>query len=210
MTLERKLIYVPIYSGNEDLASFKEAIENAMSASSPQTGLLESKGQLIDTLWSCIERYIDSLNQPMESLRLYQDGLPVCDREFEIVRDTAESGSYNYRLLMRLINKGARLMGTESAELLGREYRYFKERMEKPNLAHSEHEKTFQDALLEERDRFIAARINQTLAFGETGVLFIGALHSIAPLLNDTIQVCYFPSMPAKKANEYNMLHVEN
>jgi hypothetical protein len=47
------------------------------------------------------------------------------------------------------------------------------------------------DTLLERRDRFIASRIDATLEPEETGILFIGALHSVALYLNPDIQVIY-------------------
>jgi hypothetical protein len=46
-------------------------------------------------------------------------------------------------------------------------------------------------SLLDRRDRFIAARINATLEPEEAGIVFIGALHAIAPHLNSDIQVIY-------------------
>jgi signal transduction histidine kinase len=55
-------------------------------------------------------------------VRLYQDGLPVCGREEEIVRDLAGSGSQNHQILLELIARGARLTGSESPSLLLEEY----------------------------------------------------------------------------------------
>ena len=43
--------------------------------------------------------------------------------------------------------------------------------------------------LFDRRDRFIAQRIDKTLQAGETGILFLGALHHAAAMLPDTIQV---------------------
>jgi pheromone shutdown protein TraB len=46
-------------------------------------------------------------------------------------------------------------------------------------------------ALLHRRDRFIAERIGASLAEGETGLLFMGALHQVARLLPPRIRVEY-------------------
>ena len=43
--------------------------------------------------------------------------------------------------------------------------------------------------LIEKRDRFIASRIDTTLHEGEIGMLFLGMLHSIAPLLAKDIKL---------------------
>ena len=43
--------------------------------------------------------------------------------------------------------------------------------------------------LLKQRDEFIAGRINETLAEGETGILFIGAYHDVVHRLAPDIRV---------------------
>jgi pheromone shutdown protein TraB len=43
--------------------------------------------------------------------------------------------------------------------------------------------------LLQERDKYIASRINSTLKRGETGILFIGAEHNVIPSLEKDIEV---------------------
>jgi hypothetical protein len=47
------------------------------------------------------------------------------------------------------------------------------------------------DSLLKRRDQFIADRINDTLCPGETGILFLGMLHSLRHLLDEQIKVVY-------------------
>ena len=46
-------------------------------------------------------------------------------------------------------------------------------------------------ALLKERDQAIAQRINTTLRPGETGLLFLGMLHSVESWLAQDIQVTH-------------------
>ena len=50
-------------------------------------------------------------------------------------------------------------------------------------------------SLLQRRDAFIAQRIHETLLPGETGVIFLGMLHSLEPWLVKDIHVTY----PLKK-----------
>jgi hypothetical protein len=138
---------------------------------------------------------VTQLELDYANVRLYQDSLPVCGREQEIVRELAAKGSRNHQLLLRLIKSGATLMGTESAELLVKEYERYKRILENSQPP----EKTKKgiqlaasaDSLLKERDRYIGRRVNQTLCNGDTGIIFLGMLHSPEPFFNPDIQLIY-------------------
>jgi hypothetical protein len=86
-------------------------------------------------------------------------------------------------------------MGTESGELLVEEYRLASAVLTSAGAggpARAEaRQKASSDALLEKRDRYIAARINATLAAGETGILFLGMLHSVDRRLDPDVRVVY-------------------
>jgi hypothetical protein len=155
----------------------------------------ERNVNLIGGLWAQIEQGIESLVLPYERVRLYQDGLPVCSREVEIVTELAKAGSRNHRLLLRLREKGATIMGTESSELLVEEYQLVKDALAsgKPRGATRGEagRKALRDSLLERRDQYIARRINDTLQVGETGLIFLGMLHSVRPWLAKDIRVVY-------------------
>ncbi|MCJ7502091.1 MAG: hypothetical protein MUP80_03395 [Acidobacteriia bacterium] len=150
---------------------------------------------LVDKLWARIEQAIESLILPYERVRLYQDGLPVCGREVEIITELAKAGSRNHRLLLRLREKGATIMGTESSELLVEEYQLVKEVFAsgKPKVATrgEARQKALRDSLLKRRDQYIARRINDTLLAGETGLIFLGMLHSVRSWLDKDIRVVY-------------------
>jgi pheromone shutdown protein TraB len=47
------------------------------------------------------------------------------------------------------------------------------------------------EALLQRRDQFMAQRIHETLKSGETGILFLGMLHSLERYLNPDVKVIY-------------------
>jgi hypothetical protein len=82
------------------------------------------------------------------------------------------------------------LMGTESPELLVEEYQLALTGLGSgPDGARRR--ELSAAALLEKRDRFIADRINSTLQQGETGILFLGMLHSVQPYLDRDIDVVY-------------------
>lgn len=155
---------------------------------------MSHKNQAIRQLWNKIEKNIETLNLSYPKVKVYQDGLPVCGREMDIVQDLANIGSVNHKMLLRLTEKGAHLMGTESAELLVKEYQLIKQTIGKVNSPLSslrQNQQKLFDSILKERDRFIAQRINTTLKPGETGVVFIGMLHSLKRWLEPDIRVIY-------------------
>jgi hypothetical protein len=162
----------------------------------------EHNVKLIGHRWAQIEQAIDRLVLPYERVRVYQDGLPVCGHEVEIVTDLAKAGSRNHRLLLRLRDKGATIMGTESSELLVEEYQFVKEEFAsgKPEagLRGEGRRRALRDSLLKRRDQYIARRINETLRPGETGLLFLGMLHFIRPWLDKDMRVIY-PVGPAAR-----------
>lgn len=193
----RILIVIPIIHTQQDMGSLLEQTRHTYIArygSDKWAEHLES----IDQVWRGIRQMLTALELPYISIRLYQDGLPLCGNEEDIVREIAARGSQNHQLLLELITQGARLMGTEDPELLLEEYRLHKnvadnEHCENPNEAQSQ-------VVLTARDRYIAARINSTLIAGEIGLLFLGMAHKIEPLLDSDILVRYLlPSLLEKR-----------
>ena len=143
---------------------------------------LAERAEEFDAIWRAIGVAIRSLRLDLRRVNLYQDSLPVCGHERELVRDMARQGSRNHQLLEALANSGATLVGTESAALLLDEYRLVQS---------SEHTDAQAAALLDARDHFIAGRIDETLGAGMTGILFIGALHHVAKYIPKRIAVEY-------------------
>jgi len=87
-------------------------------------------------------------------------------------------------------------MGTEAWELLKEEYRLAQESLASQGGAATPAPSAVRspaagESILEQRDRFIARRINETLKEGETGILFLGMLHSVERHLSQDIQVIY-------------------
>ena len=145
---------------------------------------------------------------PYPWVRVYQDGLPVCGHEVEIVSDLARAGSLNHQLVLHLLEKGAELTGTESAEILLEEYglvkRYLASKTDEEARAIAEDQRRFSNDLLVRRDAFIAKRIIETLRAGETGILFLGMLHDLGDRLDPDIRVSHFdhPSLRAGKSGD--------
>ena len=190
----RKLIYIPIIHTQVDMGTLNEPIRQATLQNIGQTAL-NRKIYLIDKMWTKIEQVIDGLDISYKKVLLYQDGLPVCGEEFKIVTELAKAGSRNHQLLLRMMKKGATIMGTESLELLMEEYELAKQVITEENIQKSSAfrnlKKALSDSLLNRRDQFIANRINSTLSMGKTGILFLGMLHSAGNFFDEDIQVIY-------------------
>ena len=202
----RLLYHVPIIHTEADLGGLAGAVR-AASGHDPHARARAAAA--VDDLWRRIERWAETLGPALHGVRLYQDGLPVCGKEAQIVEDLATRGSVNHRLLRRLAARGATIMGTEDPRLLVREYELLRAALgvatgaasgagQSPGASDPARERTSdtdarRDAasreLLAERDRFIARRIDETLRPGERGVLFIGALHRAREFLPADIRV---------------------
>jgi hypothetical protein len=135
-----------------------------------------------DSIWRAIGEGIKDLGLDFKRVNLYQDSLPVCGHETEMVHELAARGSRNHQLLESLVMAGAALIGTESPALLLDEYKL---------LQSPERTEAQAAALLEARDRFIAKQIEATLKDDRDGILFMGALHKVAIFLPQHITVEY-------------------
>jgi hypothetical protein len=190
----RTLIHIPIVHTREDMGNLNEAVQ---IATVQQLGVKAWRHKLraIDERWTDIEQVVEQPGLSFDKVRLYQDGLPVCGREVEIIKELANKGSRNHRLLLRLIENGASVMGTESSELLREEYENVVQSLGSRRARSIPGARGLpvrgDEPLLKRRDRFIAARINETLRSGETGILFLGMLHSVEGLLDEDIRVIH-------------------
>jgi hypothetical protein len=154
----------------------------------------EENRRRIERFWDEVEREVDGLGLDLGRTRIYQDGLPCAGELGErIVKDTAERGSRNYRIVKRLMERGAGIEATESPLLLKQEYDHIKAlldaKTEQERAEAAERYERVKDRLMEERDAFIARSIDSTLRDGETGLLFIGAHHNVLPKLPKDIEV---------------------
>jgi hypothetical protein len=184
----RKLIYVPIVHSEADFGSFTH---NLRKRYIDRFGLSVWRQRIkgIDALWQEIRTKVMALEIDFDKLKVYQDGLPVCGRELEIVQDLARQGSRNYQLLVELAERGATIMGTEDAQLLVEEYLRLRNGLDRDSEAGDR--VTPGEELLHRRDLYIAKRIRETLRKGETGILFIGLLHKVDEKLSQDAEISY-------------------
>lgn len=190
----RTLIHVPIVHTPADMGEMAESIRKIKIEKLGRQGWM-SNVATIEQMWKEIHRRVEKWDLPFPRVRVYQDGLPVCGHEVEIVTDLAKAGSQNHRLILHLLEKGAVLTGTESAEILLEEYslvkRYLASKTDAEARTIADDHHRFSDDLLRRRDEFIARRINETLRSGETGILFLGMLHDLGDRLDQDIRVSY-------------------
>ena len=159
----RTLIYFPIVHTQADMGALQESVARATLEKTGRAGLAR-KTAAIDKIWTEIEAAIDALALSFDRVRLYQDGLPVCGREADIVTELAQAGSRNHQLLLRLMAQGAVLMGTESSDLLVQEYQLARQSLttRPPRAAGvAASRRALSEALLKRRDQFMAQLINE-------------------------------------------------
>jgi hypothetical protein len=177
----RKLFYVPIIHTPEDLGSHLAEAKKEYIAKYGDSKWYDHN-EVVDKFWRDLQVVIFALPINYTNVKLYQDSLPLCGRELEIVRKLADDGNVNYLILLELVRKGATVIGSEDPKLL------IEERNRIINNGVTAIANVYDD-LMEQRDSYIAQRIDATLKDGETGLLFIGALHKVTDKLPSDIQV---------------------
>ena len=199
----RRLIHIPIVHTQADMGTLRKSVRRVVVGKLGEEAWTRNI-QAIQRFWEGVSDDVLGWKLPYQRVRLYQDGLPVCGREVDIVKHLVQAGSRNHQLLMGLMEKGATLMGTESPKLLLQEYELIQQMLAAgdPEAAAriEAQQKELSLRLLERRNRYIAGQINRTLHAGETGILFLGMLHSLEGLLAEDIQVSFPIGRPVPQA----------
>ena len=187
----RNLYVIPIIHMSADMGSIASTLDDRATAKlTPE--LWQRHKEIVSSFWDSIGRFLDALD--VNGFKVYQDGL-VADGEegLRIVRESVSQGSKNYEIVGRLLERGAVLVKTESLSLVKQEYNYITKMTRSKSFKEREvaalRYKLARGKLLKQRDEFIAGRINETLAEGETGILFIGAYHDVVHRLAPDIRV---------------------
>lgn len=187
----RNLYVIPIIHMSADLGSIASTLNDKATAElTPE--LWQRHKEIVSDFWDSIGRFLDALD--VNGFKVYQDGL-VADGEegLRIVIESVSQGSKNYEIVGRLLERGAVLVKTESLSLVKQEYNYItkmtRSKSSKEREVAALRYKLARGMLLKQRDEFIAERINETLAEGESGILFIGAYHDVVHRLAPDIRV---------------------
>lgn len=202
----RTLIYVPVIHSSADLGSLAGDITKR-GISDLGEDFWKKHQKTVEDFWDVISNYFDSID--VSGMKIYQDGM-IAEGEVgeKIVEEGRSNGSKNYELVSELLKKGAILVRTENFRLVKEEC----DRLRAITRSKSIFQKLLgfmryklvKTRLLNQRDQFIAQRINETLSSKETGILFIGASHGVKDLIAQDIQIREVKE--AEKVMEYQQL----
>ncbi len=187
----KRLLYVPIIHTLSDMGSLGPAIDEVSASVLGENRWAKHK-ETVARFWDAIGSYLASVDA--SHLKLYQDGL-AADGNLgrRVVEEAARRGSKNHQIVLNLMDRGAEIRQTEDLLLLLEEGRQLLRATQGGSNANDAQDFLTYDyekqRLTEQRDRFVAGRINETLKEGETGVLFMGAYHNVIPLLAEDILV---------------------
>jgi len=208
----RQLIHIPLIHAPADMGTMAQRLE-AVYVDRFGRRRWQEQVALAERFWRAVRRELESLGLDYARVDMYQDGLPVCGKEAQIVRAAAGQGSENHQLLVDLMARGASLVGTEDTRLLLEEYQDLQAAVgralpaekaspggrETPPAAQRRGFEDEQDegraatarhlVRLAERDAYIGRRIGTTLQPGRTGLLLLGMAHAIEPHLPGDIVV---------------------
>ena len=187
----RRLRYIPVIHTGVEMGSLYGTLKDEYIRRFG-TQKWEEHNRIIEDFWQGIRNKVFDLNLDYPNTRLYQDGLPVCGKEMDLVQELVKMGSRNHQILMELIQLGAKLEGTEDPKLLLEEYASLKD--VSAHLEDPQAKRRYQrlaGSLLQKRDSFIRQRIDKTLQEGETGLLFIGISHRVNEKLPKDIEIEY-------------------
>lgn len=180
------LYYVPIIHSIEDYGSLGPAIKKAFGGQIGEAafGRLQKN---INELWKIIEERIERTIPDVGGFVIYHDGFPVGSKEKILAlfgymcQDHPESP--NFRLVKKLLAKGAMLEGTEDINLVIEQLQLYKHAAEA--VSPDEQKKLLaanaarSREITKLRDEFIAKRIHGTLSEEGKGILFMGRDHDV-------------------------------
>ncbi|MDP2277389.1 MAG: hypothetical protein Q8K51_04110 [Nitrospirota bacterium] len=202
----RTILYVPVIHTSADLGSLaKDVTKRGITELGEEVWKEHIKR--VEGFWDVISHYFDSMD--VSGMKIYQDGM-VADSEVgqKIVEEGIKSGSKNYEIISKLLQKGAILVKTEDFKLVKEErdrlLAMTRSKSITLKLIALIKYKLVKNRLLIKRDKFIANRIDETLNQGETGIIFIGAYHNIKKRLPKDIQIKEIKD--ADKIREYQIL----
>lgn len=187
----RRIIYVPIIHTSADFGSVASEVEKKIIDRYGEEKWERHKKAISD-FWDSIHDYFRSLD--VKGFKIYQDGL-VADGDLgmKIVKTAAEIGSKNYLLVYNLVERGAAIMKTEDIEIVKKERDFVVEMAQSKSfierLLHYTKYMLCKGRLLKQRDEYIVKRIDETLKEGETGIVFLGALHNVVSMLPKDIEL---------------------
>ncbi|MBI4231962.1 hypothetical protein HY605_01915 [Candidatus Peregrinibacteria bacterium] len=204
----KSLIYVPVLHTQKEAGEILLSLKGDGAAIPSELSSAEQE-KSIQEMWEGIYEKIRNLNITYSSIRIYQDALPVCEREKEIVEKLSQKASFNHQLILELLKKGARLEGTEDPDLLIKEYDNLTQLISKSSVSIQGYKDSLGEymdktmKLMGQRDAFIAQRIKSTLKEDEVPLVFMGVRHELEKLLRQDFVINYIIyRLPFKKVKD--------
>ena len=206
----RQLIYIPVVHTEADMGSLLPAAKREFLRKYSESDW-QKKSLAVREFWEGLHQRIEELHLDCPNTYIYQDGLPVCGKELQIVTELAEQGSPNHTLVLWLTDRGANLVGTESPELLLEEYQlvqgiFSASKGNEREAAAAAYTKRAPD-LLAQRDGYMRRRIDATLPDKCVGLLFIGLTHRADEGQPSDVQVSYvIHNLPFERTGDIKRL----
>lgn len=178
------LYYVPIIHSVEDYGSLGPAIKKAFVRQDGEAAfdLLQKN---IGEFWKIVEKRIEKAIPDVRDLIIYHDGFPVGSKEKILAlfgyMCQGHPESPDFRLVKKMLDKGAALEGTEDINLVIEQLQLYQRAVEA--VSPDEQKKMLAANAVRSlkitklRDEFIARRINDTLPEDKKGILFLGRDH---------------------------------
>lgn len=169
---------IPIAHSSADMGSLRDQIP-----------ISEEYEAAVTKYWVEVGRFVKDtfISGNVRVNKVYQDGLPDGSEE-DVAKVVMQAQTANYEILRWLKSAGISIRGAEDNDLLLKEYQNYLTLLHPPQDVDVWLEAKMAYAqVLGERDIYIAQRIREDLLPGETGVLFIGAAHQVAALLENEL-----------------------
>lgn len=180
----RALYYVPILHVDSELGEIGKIIQDLRARIYGREAARHDE-EAIKNLWQQTRGWVLASITDYQGLIIYQDGMPVGPREkirqlFDLTL-ADHSDSPLFLLTKELLDKGAILEGAENIDLLVRRSDIYKQiyrlaagcqnlKEARERIVAKVQE---EDALVEQADKFIAQRIDQTLPENGQGIIFM-------------------------------------
>jgi pheromone shutdown protein TraB len=202
----RKLIYIPNVHPPENM------LEGGRMVLSTEPKLFETIDVASKRIWSLIEQSVDQLKINLCVTKVFAEGV-FCSEQVEALKEDGLGRSSNQQqapispydeFLIRLLGKGVDIVPAENYQVymwqiawVGRVVAIYNEieESEDPDETLDKFNSEIWSLIeathktMEERDKFIAEKINTVLKNGETGILIIGAAHKVQDFLDEDIGV---------------------
>ena len=100
---KRVLISIPIVHSQADMGGLARSVKR-VTVQKLGRRAWKRNVDVIAGMWGDLRRAVEQWDLPWKKVRLYQDGLPRCAREVDIVTTLAGAGSPNHQLLLSLMS----------------------------------------------------------------------------------------------------------